>query len=131
MCFVLQVPLEPRSNTEHANTAIGVAHVKHLVTPEELPAYAKQLTSVLGVSPKESTSTRVVWELEKHTSYRDVAARAPVLIVSTPQDDEERDYLRSRGSGIYELGFVVEDPKEEGVGRTPQGRVVWKGAEGS
>ncbi len=131
MRFVLQVPLEPRSNTEHANTAIGVAHVKHLVTPEELPAYVKQLTSVLGVLPKESTSTRVVWELGNQSSHPDAATRGPVLIVGTPQDEEEQEYLRARGSGIYELGFTVEDSKKEGEGRTPQGRVVWIGAGGS
>ncbi|EIW60945.1 uncharacterized protein TRAVEDRAFT_166054 [Trametes versicolor FP-101664 SS1] len=123
-----RVPLEPRSNTEHANTTIGVAHVKHLVAPEELPAYANQLTSVLGVSPKESTSTKVVWELEKQPSHRDAAAGAPVLIISAPQNEEEREYLRGRGSGVYELAFAVEDPEKEGVGSTPQGRVVWKSA---
>ncbi|KAL1947216.1 hypothetical protein VTO73DRAFT_14177 [Trametes versicolor] len=124
---VWRVPLEPRSNTEHANTTIGVAHVKHLVTPEELSAYEKQLTSVLGVSPTESTSANVVWELERQPSRQTASIRAPVIIASIPQDDEEGEYLRARGPGIYEVAFAVEDPEKEGVGRTPQGRVVWKG----
>ncbi|KAI0628764.1 glyoxalase-like domain-containing protein [Trametes polyzona] len=121
-----RVPLEPRSNTEHANTARGIAHVKLLAAPANLSLRAKQLTSVLGVQPKKATSERIIWELERQPSHLGVSGNTPLVILSTSQDDEEREYVRSRGEGVYEVAFAIEDGEKEGVLRTPYGRIVLK-----
>ncbi|KAI0373174.1 hypothetical protein BV20DRAFT_962969 [Pilatotrama ljubarskyi] len=121
-----RVPLEPRSNAEHPNTAQGIAHVKLLAATNELDAYAKQLTTVLGVPPVESTPAKVVWELEQQPSHRDTARTPTRLILSEPNDEEEEEHLRTRDAGMYELGVVVEDRNREGIARTPYGRVVSK-----
>ncbi|KAI8999133.1 glyoxalase-like domain-containing protein [Trametes punicea] len=128
-----RVPLEPRSNTEHANTAQGVAYVKLLAPHAALDAYARQLTTIVGVPPAERTASQVVWELERQPSYRDSRAphAAPVLILSAAGGEEEEAYVRTRGTGVYELGVVVEDVEREGgVVRTPYGRIVWRLAGG-
>ncbi|KAI0648409.1 glyoxalase-like domain-containing protein [Trametes meyenii] len=131
---IWRVPLEPRSNADHANTAKGIAHVRLLAAAEDLDGHAAQLTQVLGVPPASSTtgstSARVVWELGRQPTHeREGFGGAPVLILSEPEDEEEREYLRVRGAGIYELGVVVGDAGREGVARTPYGRVVWKAAD--
>ncbi|KAI0668389.1 glyoxalase-like domain-containing protein [Trametes maxima] len=133
-----RVPLEPRSNAAHANTAKGIAHVRLLTAAEDFDAHAAQLTQVLGASPSDhstptgagSGSGQVVrWELERQPRGGEHGAYgAPVLILSTAGDEEERAYLRTRGAGIYELGVVVGDAGREGVARTPYGRVVWESA---
>ncbi|KAH9857511.1 glyoxalase-like domain-containing protein [Lenzites betulinus] len=125
-----RVPLEPLSNSEHANTATGIAHVKLLATSEGIQAYAKQLTSVLGVSPRESSGTSFVWELEKQPLHNGAQGGTPVLILSAPTDDEEREHLQARGAGVYELGVALTDASKVGVARTPYGRVVFKAGDG-
>ncbi|KAI0355109.1 hypothetical protein OH77DRAFT_1455164 [Trametes cingulata] len=126
-----RVPLEPRSNAEHRNTATGLTHVKLLAPPDSLTTYAQQLTAVLGVPPVASTSTRVVWELEQQPSHRDPGRSPTRLVLSAPEDgdEEEEAYVRERGAGIYELGVTVEDSRYAGVARTPYGRIVSKLAE--
>ncbi|KAI0781472.1 glyoxalase-like domain-containing protein [Trametes elegans] len=119
-----RVPLEPHSNTEHANTAKGVSHVRLLAAADELDALTKKLTSVVGASPRESTPSRVIWDLGQQPSRRDDPPKLPVLILSTPQDDEESEHVRTHGRGIYEFGVAVAVPRE--AGQTPYGRVVYK-----
>ncbi|KAI0823894.1 glyoxalase-like domain-containing protein [Trametes gibbosa] len=120
-----RVPLEPMSNSEHANTAAGIAHVKLLVASEQLQTCAKQLTSVLGVSPRESTAARIVWELERQPLHTDAAGGTPILILSAPTNKEEEKHIQVRGVGIYEVGIVVTGAPKPGVVHTPYGRVVW------
>ncbi|KAI9059784.1 hypothetical protein FKP32DRAFT_1579320 [Trametes sanguinea] len=120
-----RVPLEPRSNTEHANTAQRVAYVKLLAPPDDIAAYAKELTSVLGVSPVDSSASQVVWELELQPSH-DAAHRTPTLVLSAAGDENEERYVRERGAGIYELGVAVTDAERGGVKHTPFGRIVWE-----
>ncbi|CDO71886.1 hypothetical protein BN946_scf184940.g33 [Trametes cinnabarina] len=120
-----RVPLEPRSNAEHASKARGVAYVKLLVLPSELDAYAKELTSVLGVSPAASSASQVVWELERQPSDSQ-PYQAPTLVLNAAEEYEEEIYVRERGAGIYELGVAVEDAGKAGVAYTPYGRVVWQ-----
>ncbi|KAH9890539.1 glyoxalase-like domain-containing protein [Cubamyces lactineus] len=133
-----RVPLEPRSNTSHANTARGIAHVKLLVLSSQLAAYTKQLTTVLGVPPRDSAATgasasssrEVVWELERQPEQSVETRTAPaLLIMKAAEDDEEREYVRTRGAGIYELGIVVADSGKEGMVRTPYGQAVFRSSQ--
>ena len=120
-----QVPLEPRSNTQHENTARGVAHVKLLVPLESLATVAKQLTSVLGVSPYSSTTEEVTWYLDLQPSRITPPSVTPVLKVRAAESDEEKEYVRTHGAGIYEVGFVVSDPGQKRGTKTPFGKIVW------
>ena len=120
-----QVPLEPRSNTQHENTARGVAYVKLLVLPESLATVTKQLTSVLGVSPYSSTAHEVAWNLDLQPSRITLPSVNPVLRVRAAESDEEKEYLRTHGAGIYEVGFAVSDPGQKRGKKTPFGKIVW------
>ncbi|KAI0657215.1 glyoxalase-like domain-containing protein [Cubamyces menziesii] len=132
-----RVPLEPRSNTSHANTAQGITHVKLLVLPAQLAAYAQQLTTALGVPPRDSTATassslrEFVWELERQPEQfaETGIGKVPALLIlkaAGEDDQEEREYVRTRGAGIYELGVAVADAGKEGVVNTPYGRIVFR-----
>ncbi|KAI1791543.1 glyoxalase-like domain-containing protein [Ganoderma leucocontextum] len=124
-----RVPLEPRSNSRHNNTARGVAHVKLLVPPEELTATTKELTSVLGTSPFSSTLEEVVWRLDLQPSRVGPPSAIPVLKLRAAEDEEETEYVRTHGPGIYEVAFIVADSSQERGTETPYGRVVWVGAD--
>ncbi|PIL33010.1 hypothetical protein GSI_04459 [Ganoderma sinense ZZ0214-1] len=126
-----RVPLEPRSNVRHSNTARGVAHVKLLIPPEDLTATANKLTSVLGISPFSSIPGEVAWHLGPQLSRPDPAPTSsiPVLKLRAAEGEEEMEYVRRmRGPGIYEVGFIVSDPSQGRGARTPYGRVVWVSA---
>jgi len=124
----LRVPLDPPSNTEHANTALRVAHVRLLAPPNRLNSLSRQLTTVLGVQPVSSGPTESIWVLDDVPSAvaheHDIADSAR-LILSAPQSDDEQEYVRTRGASIYEVGFVVKDGGKSGEESTPYGRVVW------
>ncbi|KAI0333166.1 hypothetical protein GY45DRAFT_1320112 [Cubamyces sp. BRFM 1775] len=148
-----RVPLDPPSNTSHPNTAHGIAHVKLLVLPAHFGAYARALTAVLGVPPSPGARDaanlndlndsnveeveeveEVVWELERQPEQSvvsGISGHAALLILKAAEDDEEREYVRARGAGIYELGIAVAGGGKEGVVRTPYGRIVFKASAGS
>ncbi|TBU42111.1 glyoxalase-like domain-containing protein [Dichomitus squalens] len=122
-----RVPLEPRANTQHENTACGVAHVKLLVPPDALAATARQLTSVLGASPYSSTAEEVAWHLDLRPSRVAPPSKIPVLRVGAAESDEEKEYVRAHGAGIYEVGFAVSDSGQGRETKTPFGKIVWVG----
>ena len=109
----------------HANGALGVAHVKLLVSPENLDALARQLTSVVGAAPRVSTSSEVSWDLEGQPSSSGVTGGEPALILQAARTGEEREYVRARGAGIFELGIRVGSARGGGEAKTPYGRIVW------
>ena len=122
----LQVPLEPRSNTVHANTAVGVSYIKLLVTSDAFKSSLKQLTTVIGTRPDASSPTQASWSLDDQPSHLGIHKSAPELILVTAQDAEERAYIQEHGPGIYEVGFLVSDATKAGSAQTPFGRVVWQ-----
>ncbi|TFK81920.1 hypothetical protein K466DRAFT_590928 [Polyporus arcularius HHB13444] len=126
-----RVPLEPRSNAEHANTALGVAYIKLLVASDNFDASKKQLSTVLGAQPHTATGTLASWDLEEQPAHIGVHAAAPQLVLAAAQDDEERAYVQEHGPGIYEVGFLVSDVTKAGSARTPFGRVVWQTSGGA
>ena len=123
------MPLEPRSNTRHNNTARGVAHVKLLALPEDLARTTKELTSVLGISPFSSTAEEVAWHFDLQPSPVVQPSRNPVLRLRAAVDKEEREYVRTHELGIYEVAFIVADPSQDRETKTPYGKVVWVGAD--
>ncbi|RPD55659.1 hypothetical protein L226DRAFT_617052 [Lentinus tigrinus ALCF2SS1-7] len=121
-----RVPLEPRSNTEHANTALGVSYLKLLITSDTFENSKTQLITVLGAQPTTSTTTEAAWDLEEQPSHLGIHKSTPQLILSAAQDDEERAYVQEHGPGIYEVGFLVSDATKAGSAKTPFGRAVWQ-----
>ena len=125
---VSQVPLEPRENARHDNTAQGIAHVTLLVSSEDdLAAATAQLTAVVGAHPSRKTVEDAAWGLDsqpEHVMPGQPAAIAE-LRVRVAKDDDEREYVGKHGAGIFEVGFVVADPNQARGGKTPYGKVVW------
>lgn len=121
------MPLDPPSNIQHANSTVGIAYVKLLVLPEDFDKSVKELTTVLGVQPKTSSASHVVWDLDEQPAHVGVHETAPQLVLGSPGDDGEKRYVEEHGAGIYEVGFVVEDSeKAGGSAHTPYGRLTWK-----
>ena len=100
-----------------------------MASPEDLAATTKKLTSVLGTPPFSSTTEEVAWYLDLQPSRPDPASSIPVLKLRGAVSEEEAEYVRTHGPGIYEVAFIVSDPSQERGTRTPYGRVVWVSAE--
>ncbi len=41
------------------------------------------------------------------------------------QNEEERGYIQTHGSGVYEIGFIVTDLSKAGSADSPYGRLSW------
>ena len=121
----MQVPLEPRSNVEHENTAVGIAYFRLLVSSEAYEVSARQLTTVIGQHPSVSSDTETHWELEQQPSHYGAHKMPPLLVLQVADGNEEREYLQTHGPGIYEVGFRVADESNTGIAQTPYGRLVW------
>ncbi|KIJ63346.1 hypothetical protein HYDPIDRAFT_113328 [Hydnomerulius pinastri MD-312] len=119
----LRVPVEPPSNSVHPSDVLGVAHVRLLGEAGALSIISAQLTSVVGDLPHTSAESEYTWLLE--TPSGTSVSRKPLLILSSPKDEEEESYLAERGSGIYEVAFVVGRAGVEKESRTPYGKIVW------
>ena len=121
---VLQVPVQPPSNTAHPSGARGVAYVRLLAKPESLASVSAQLTTVVGDPPQSNAAgSEYTWSLEVPLAKPD--AQNPRLILSAPVNDEERDHLDTKGPGIFELGLSVGHDGIEREARTPFGKIVW------
>ncbi|KAI0696557.1 glyoxalase-like domain-containing protein [Cerioporus squamosus] len=121
-----RVPLEPRSNTEHTNTTLGVSYIKLLVASNRFDASKKQLITVLGAQPGTSTNVLASWDLDEQPAHLGVHKAAPQLVLVAAGVVEERAYVQEHGQGIYEVGFLVSDASKAGSARTPFGRAVWQ-----
>ncbi|OCH88213.1 hypothetical protein OBBRIDRAFT_805489 [Obba rivulosa] len=132
------VPLDPPANTDHVNTVQGIAHVRLLAAQDDFLPLSRQITTVFGAHPVSSGPAESTWTLQdvpaaadgvdpghSATSENDGHTAHASLILSVAQSDAEKEYVRTRGAGIYEVGFLVEDGRRPGEDSTPYGRVVW------
>jgi hypothetical protein len=124
----LQVPVEPPSNTEHPAKALGIAHVHVLADGKAITTLSNQLMSVVGSDPITSTATESVWILETPTEALSGKGGhgGPELILATPKDEDEREALKKRGPGVYEVAFWVDKSRSGGTENTPYGKLVWR-----
>ncbi|KAI0806766.1 glyoxalase-like domain-containing protein [Fomes fomentarius] len=120
-----RVPLEPRSNVEHASTTIGITYVKLLVSPAAFASSTKQLTTVFGQDPHTSTTTEAIWDLDEQPSRLGMHKKAPQLVLRVFQNEEERGYIQTHGSEVYEIGFIVTESSKAGSADSPYGRLSW------
>ena len=104
----LRVPVDPKSYREHANGSSSVAYLRLLVPPASFEQLSKELATVVGDPPVAVTPTERYWVLE---TVPDAGASGqvshPRLVISTPTAgaEEEEEFVRVRGAGIYEIGF--------------------------
>ena len=119
----LQVPLDPPSNTQHPSKASGIAHVRVLVDENAIYRLTKQLTSIIGSQPIKEAGTEAVWVLDTPSSRSEHGS--PQLILSAPDQDDERKALKVTGPGIYEVAFWIARGDSGGSAKTPYGKIVW------
>jgi hypothetical protein len=106
----------------HPSTAHGIAHVRVLTSLQTLTSVSRQLTSVIGDSPKTTTDTEITWILDTVRGLKD----GPKLILCSPENGDEADFVGNVGTGIYEVAFKVNQGGHDGgSGTTPYGKIVW------
>uniref|UniRef100_D8PU48 Glyoxalase-like domain-containing protein n=2 Tax=Schizophyllum commune (strain H4-8 / FGSC 9210) TaxID=578458 RepID=D8PU48_SCHCM len=116
----LRVP-SSANDTTHPFGAQGVTAVRILVSEEDLPKRKQQVADIVGAEALQSTERSAHFPLAKNA---DNGVKGS-LILSVPQDDEEREYLRTHGSALYEL-HVKAGGDQDGVVKTPFGRIVFE-----
>lgn len=111
-----QVPNE----TAHPSKALGIAHLRILTSPENIPVVSDRISCVCGKSPDRIADSGVLrWDLETVA----VGGRSTLLFLDAPTD--EHDY--GSGSSIFEVGFHVQSIPSPGneTTTTPYGRIRW------
>jgi hypothetical protein len=87
-----------------------------------LDSVSRQLTSVIGEPPTSATDTDVTWILDSVHGEKD----GPKLILCSPKNGDEANFVGNTGTGIYEVAFRVSDGgHDSGSGTTPYGKIVW------
>ena len=98
MRFAPQVPTD---RAEHPNGVTEVAYLTVLIDQEDLDKFEQQLTSVVGSMPEISPDGERTWSLST------TGCGSPHLILRTPRDEEENEYLRERKGCIYKVAFQL------------------------
>ena len=130
------MPTRPRSNTEHPNGALGIAHLCVLAPPSVFAGVATELTAIVGEPPigaekeEEDRQTReLVWLLELPGQGQDTPPeRHSRLVLCEPdiEDEAELRFVQTHGAGLYEVGVCVDESGgERDWSDTPYGRVAW------
>ncbi|KAI4524927.1 hypothetical protein K525DRAFT_291365 [Schizophyllum commune Loenen D] len=114
----LRVPSSANEIT-HPVGAQGVTAVRILVSEEDLAKRKQQLADIIGTEALQANEHSVHFPLSK---TKDNGVKG-ALILSVPQDDDEREYLKTHGSALYEL-HVKASGGQQGVVKTPFGRIV-------
>jgi len=96
----------PTEHVEHPNGVTAVAHIIVLIPAKALEEFTRQLTSVIGFTPKVGPHDTRTWPLSTTTG-----AHSPHLILRTPQDTEEKRYVMERGGSIYKVAFQLTRPE--------------------
>ncbi|KAK7024016.1 Zn(2)-C6 fungal-type domain-containing protein [Favolaschia claudopus] len=117
-----RVPTRPASNLDHPCGARGIAHIRLVTAEAEFAGVQREISVVIGEPPISSTSTETKWHLSTLNG-----PRPPTLILSTPSNQEQYDFVSRNDSipGIYEVGFWVGEDNGEGTVSTPFGKIVW------
>ena len=124
--LVLQVPFDLPSNIHHPSTASGIEHVRVLVDEKDITTLSNKLMSIVDSQPIIKTETETAWVLDTPTTSSSQSGyRGPQLIVSTPKQDDEREALKDRGPGVYEVALRVDKCRGGGSVNTPYGKIVW------
>ena len=87
----------------------GVAYLTVLIPADDLDEFERQLTSVIGFTPKFGPDDERTWSLST-TAGKD----SPHLIIRAPRDREEEMYIGKRKGCIYKVAFQLTRPDGEG-----------------
>ena len=133
VCAILQVPTRPRSNTEHPNGALGIAHLRVLAPPSVFAGVVNELTAIVGEPPiearheeAEGEPRELVWLLDLPGQV--APKRHPQLVLCEPdiEDEAELRFVQTHGAGLFEVGVRVDESGgKRGWSDTPYGRVAW------
>jgi len=96
----------PDGHVEHPNGVTEVAHLTVLIPTKDLDEFERKLTSVIGFTPKIGPDDTRTWSLSTTTG-----SHSPHLILRTPQDWEEKRYVRWRKGSIYKVAFQLIGPE--------------------
>jgi len=107
----------PSSHVEHPSGAVGVAYIRLLAYVSSLRALEKELTTVIGSAPVQSSGTIFIWDLRSSNS------QAVRLILGIPASDEETQFVEEHGAAIYEVGINARN--REGAVKTPYGKLTF------
>src|SRR6266576_7114999 len=107
----------PSSHVEHPSGAVGVAYIRLLACAISLRALEKELTTISGSAPVQSSGTTFVWALRSPNS------QVVRLILDIPASDEETQFVEKHGAAIYEVGINAHN--REGAVKTPYGKLTF------
>jgi len=129
------VPTRPRSNTEHPNGALSIAHLHVLAPPSVFAGVAIELTAIVGEPPIEADKDKdkedgapreFVWSLDLPGQVLPEWHLQLVLREPDIGDEAELRFVETHGAGLYEVGVRVDESGgKRGWSDTPFGRVAW------
>ena len=94
-------PQVPADRAEHPNGVTEIAYITVLIAQKDLNEFEQQLTSVVGSMPEIGPDDERTWSLST------TVCGSPHLILRTPRDKEEKEYLRERKGCIYKVAFQL------------------------
>lgn len=71
-----------------------------MIPAKDLDEFERKLTSVIGFAPNVGPSDTRTWSLSTTTGND-----SPRLILRTPRDEEEEEYVEKRKGSIYNVAF--------------------------
>lgn len=119
--IVPQVPLNPPSYQQHECKATRVAYVHVLANSNKLQNLTAEFSAIIGKIPDATSSPqKTTWSI----STLDPDSH-PRIILGPPLNHEEEAHLKEKGSGIYEIGIIVDSSQPAGIVSLPDGKLVW------
>lgn len=107
----------------HPVGAQGISGVRVVVDEASFDARKAQFTDIIGADAQDIAAHTVHFPLAKAVG----GVVNGTLILSTPVNELEREFLQTRGSGLYEVQIRV-DSGRGGSAETPFGRIKWDAA---
>ena len=114
-----QVSPDP-AHANHPSTAQGIAYIRILTSPQNFDKIISDLTGVIGDLPTTSSAEEATWKLDTGHPQEE----RPSLILSSPTNAEEVEFVTQGGTGIHEVAFRVGNGKG-GTEKTPYGKIRW------
>jgi hypothetical protein len=105
---------------DHPNKAVGITHMRILVSEQDHADVSRMISTVLGSTPLRESPTEIAWNLHAQKSSNS----EPMLILSSPADEAEREYVLIHGKCLYEIGFCVNTKQGSTFSVPGYGRVV-------
>lgn len=117
----------------HPNKTRGVAYLRVLASKDAFEEKTKEIQAALGVTPISATAAgdklERAWLLESPDENEATNARLEgsqlILAAANEEDADETKYVEENGTGLFEIGFAVEEGGGSEETRTPYARIAW------